>query len=412
MDRNTLLCLKIFFILSFFILGACSKETSQEMIVFPNVAPGDCQGAAMTNQYLVRKKDGSLHVIFAKDRKEMLEKYVRPQINDLSFVEPNYKISLENTTFTSEVGPSASASPTWGADRIEASLGWNKGYRGQGVLVAVIDSGVEISHPALKNQVFINQIEKNGKPGVDDDGNGYIDDISGWDFARNVADNYDDVGHGTHVAGIIAAQPGVGTMSGVAPQSQILPLDFMTGSGGMTSDAIRAIEYAKKMGAQIINASWGSAFCSQLLKDEVASLKDANILFVAAAGNNSPGHDLSRQPEYPAAYGAETQITVGAITQNGIMAYFSNYGSPVDIMAPGASILSSYLRGGYAYMDGTSMATPFVAGFAAQLLSARPNLNALALKELVLQSVFLNNYLVKTHGEISMSAALSILPHF
>src|SRR5690606_26789200 len=124
-----------------------------------------------------------------------------------------------------------------------------------------------------------------------------------------------------------------------------------------------AILYAKKMNANVINASWGSSFCSKILNDTIDTLLETNTLFIAAAGNS--GNDLTRYPEYPAAFISDAQITVGAITRRGFQAYFSNYGSLVDVMAPGDEITSSYLSHSYMALSGTSMAAPFVSGLAA-----------------------------------------------
>jgi thermitase len=384
------------------VASGCAPENSESRVFSKDVK---CAGTAVPNQYLVKKKDGSILRVKAKSRQDMLEKYVRPNLDKLEYVEED-QIIYSNGLSQNDGTISTRSFETWGVDRIQAQTAWNQNITGQGVIVAVVDSGVDITHPSLSSQIYTNVAELNGVPGVDDDGNGYIDDMHGWDFSLKTPDNHDTSGHGTHVAGIIAGVH-TSTMQGVAPGAKILPLDFMDGGSGYTSDAIEAIEYAKSMHARVINASWGSSFCSKILNDTIDTLARENILFVAAAGNS--GQDLSRYPEYPAAFTSASQITVGAITQRGIMASYSNYGDLVDVMAPGDQIYSSYLNHDYMYLSGTSMATPFVTGLAALLVSQNPNVTAVELKNVIMDSVTKGVYSVKTQGEINVPQAMTVL---
>jgi subtilisin family serine protease len=416
MDR--VLILSLFFALT---TSACAKPQNMlEQQVFPD-SFGECKKTAALNKYIIRNKSGGIRVIEASSREEVLEKYIRPHINEVDFVESDQLIHVDG-----KLSQKATNSPgvnlnTWGADRIGASKAWAAGSNGQGVLVAVVDTAIDITHPNLADHIYVNLAEKNGKPGIDDDNNGYVDDINGWDFGDNQASqaNLNILNHGTHVAGIIAAShTSSNPMLGMAPQATILPLQFITVHGvdshgnpnetGYTSDAINAIEYAKKAGAKIINASWGSSFCSKLLQDEVNSLQEANILFVTAAGNS--GSDLVQHPEFPAALDAATQLTVSAIASSGVMANFSNYGQFSDVMAPGVNILSTVPGGGFLFMDGTSMSSPFVAGLAALLLSANPNLSAADLKSYISQGVIHGVYNVKTQGEVNLPASWKLVP--
>jgi subtilisin family serine protease len=240
------------------------------------------------------------------------------------------------------------------------------------VVVAVVDTGVEISHPDLKNNIWVNVRERNGKPGVDDDGNGYIDDVNGWDFANNKPNGIDDNGHGTHCAGIIAAEKnGVGTR-GVAPRVKIMALKFLAASGsGDTKNAIAAIRYAIKMGANVISNSWGGGGYSQLLDQAIQDARAKGIYVLAAAGNDSNDNDASQS--YPA--GISGVISVASSTSSDAISSFSNFGKKaVTIVAPGSTIYSTYLKGTYKNLSGTSMATPQVAGAIALALSLRRDL--------------------------------------
>lgn len=383
-----------------FATTGCLPTTQEETRVFPE-GSASCNATAHKTRYLVKKKNGKVVKVYANSREEMLEKYVRPKLDELVHVEADqriyaYESSGDGQQFTSAV-------ETWGVERIQAATAWNQNFKGQNVIVAVIDSGVDISHSNLSSQIYTNTIEANGSAGVDDDHNGFIDDVHGWDFALESPINHDTSGHGTHVAGIIAGAHANG-LKGVAPSAKILPLDFMNGPEGYTSDAIEAIEYSKLMKAKVINASWGSDACSSILNDSIDSLAAKNILFVTAAGNS--GNDITIYPEYPAAFISSPQITVGSITQRGFMSSFSNYGMLVDVMAPGDQILSTVPGNDYMYMSGTSMAAPYVAGMAAILLSKKPNLTVAQLKNTILNSVTKRSYSVKTEGEINVPQAL------
>jgi subtilisin family serine protease len=222
------------------------------------------------------------------------------------------------------------------------------------------------------------------------------------------------LGHGTHVAGIIAAQHDdnlhmTGYVQGIAPQAKILPVKFLGEDGGTMSGALRSIDYAISRGAKIINASWGGTGCSLSLRQKVSEVANRNILFVAAAGNN--GVNLERYPEYPAAFNLPTQITVGAIGETLFMANYSNYSTEyVHIFAPGSQVVSTIPGQAYAAYSGTSMATPFVAGAAAVLLSARPDLSPADLRRLLFTTVQQDNtYSNLTRGRLNLGSAVNAL---
>lgn len=268
---------------------------------------------------------------------------------------------------------------------INAIKSWTITKGSQSTLVGVLDSGIDINHPEIKDNVFVNNRETPNN-GIDDDGNGYIDDANGWDFLNNdstVYDSYMQDIHGTHVAGIIAASNDEQGICGVAPNVKILPLKFMDSvEGGYTSDAIEAIEYAQTMGVTIINCSWSGTEMNPALKHV---MKHSNILFVCSAGNS--GVDLKDNPVYPACFNLDNILTVGAIDNQGNIASFSNYGKDVDVVAPGVNILSIIPENGYLFGGGTSAAAPHVTGIAALAQSISPNIRSSKLADIIRNNV-------------------------
>lgn len=259
--------------------------------------------------------------------------------------------------------------------------------------VAVIDTGVDYKHPDLAANMWTNPGEIPGN-GVDDDGNGFIDDVHGYDFCNFDGDPADDHGHGTHVAGTIAAvgNNDVGVV-GVNWNARVMAVKFLCGSGsGTTSGAISAVLYAADMGARVMNNSWGGGGFSQALKDAITTADQAGALFVAAAGNSSVDNDAT--PHYPSSYDVPNVMAVAATDHNDARAGFSNYGAvSVDLGAPGVSILSTVPTSGdpccsdpsgYKFLSGTSMATPHVAGAAALALAQFPGSSNLQIKQRLL----------------------------
>lgn len=257
---------------------------------------------------------------------------------------------------------------------------WNISKGSPDVVVAVLDTGIDIYHAEFKNKIFKNVFESLN--GTDEDGNGLIDDTNGWDFYNDdnsLLDSVEDSRHGTHVAGIIAAEAGNGGISGVAPNVKILPLKFINGTYGYTSDAIAAIEYASEMGVRIINCSWGSKEYNPALYDVI---RQTDALFVCAAGNN--GDNAVNNPIYPANYALSNVISVAAVNNKGELAEFSNYGLNIDVAAPGVNILSTMPDENYGVISGTSMATPFVTGIASLVLSVDPSVSSEDIKNSIL----------------------------
>lgn len=287
---------------------------------------------------------------------------------------------------------------------------WQKETGDESVLVGLIDSGVDWKHPDLIDNIWQNLAEDadndgrvlefiggqwvfdpGDENGIDDDGNGYIDDFIGWDFVNNDNDPSDDhfLGHGTHVAGTIAASGnnGIG-ISGVSWRSRVMVLKFLNDQGtGFASDATAAIDYAIAMDADLSNNSWGGGFNSQFLADAVARSQQAGQIFVTAAGNNF-GNNNDRNPIYPASYTQDNILTVTATDNYDHLSNFANIGhTSVDLAAPGYGIYSTLPGGNYGYLSGTSMAAPHVAGAVCLLLSQNPQANYRQVIERILYGV-------------------------
>lgn len=270
---------------------------------------------------------------------------------------------------------------------IDAPEAWDLNTGSKNIVVAVIDTGVDYNHPDLADNIYVNpgEIADNG---IDDDGNGFIDDVRGWNFAKvSNNDPMDDNKHGTHVAGTIGAKGDNGQgVAGVNWNVSIMPLKFLTGSGsGTLADAIKAIDYATMMGVDVMNNSWGGGGFSQQLKDAIVRAEQKGVLFVAAAGNSSANSDT--RPMYPASYKVDNIISVASSTSNEQLSTFSNYGKrSVHIAAPGSGIYSTVPGGSYATLSGTSMASPHVAGAAALLMAHVPGLTYAQVKERLIRS--------------------------
>ncbi len=281
------------------------------------------------------------------DIEEALELYLEDP--DVEHAEPNYFVHANATTpddadFTRlwglhNTGQNVNGTNGTGDADIDAPEAWDVTAGSSDVVVAVIDSGVDINHPDLQPNIWTNPGETPGN-GLDDDGNGYIDDVNGWDFYVNDNDPRDAHGHGTHVAGTVAAagDNGIG-VTGVSWSAKIMALRFMDAWGsGTTADAISAIEYASAMGADIINNSWGGSGYNQSLKDAIEA---SGALVVCAAGNDGWNTDTFI-PHYPSGYASANIISVAASDQNDNRASFSNYGPfSVHVAAPGTNIYST-----------------------------------------------------------------------
>lgn len=260
----------------------------------------------------------------------------------------------------------------YGMGKINAPAAWDTFAGDANFVVAIIDTGINYTHPDLAANMWLNPGEVAGN-GLDDDANGYIDDVYGWDFANNDNNPADGHGHGTHTAGTVGAvgNNGVG-VAGVNWNVKLAALKFLSDAGsGSTSNAIKAVQYAVKEGIKVSNNSWGGGGFDQSLYDAINASRSVGHLFVAAAGNNGANNDLT--PFYPASYNLDNLISVAATDSSDAKASFSNYGvTSVDLGAPGVNIYST-LPSGYGSMSGTSMASPHVAGVAALVYGYHPS---------------------------------------
>lgn len=278
--------------------------------------------------------------------------------------------------------PDLRGANNWHLNAVNAPEVWAQGYTGEGVLVAVVDTGVDLDHPDLASNIYVNAGEIAGN-GIDDDGNGFVDDVSGWDFTTNTNDANDINGHGTHVAGIIAADSNGFGATGVAYDATILPVQVLGDNGsGSNRSVADGIRYAVDAGADIVNLSLGGGF-SSLIRSAIRYAELNDVLVVAASGNES-----SATPGYPARFSNEfsNTLSVGAFDINEQLAGFSNRvgnSGAVQVDAPGVSVYSTYPDGRYARLSGTSMAAPNASGVAALALSANPDLSAAQLRALV-----------------------------
>lgn len=245
---------------------------------------------------------------------------------------------------------------------IDAPEAWDTYTGNPNLAIAIIDTGIQLNHPDLQANLWTNPGETAGN-GIDDDGNGYVDDVYGWDFYYGDNNPNDGNGHGTHTAGTVGAvgNNGIG-VAGVNWRCKLVALKFLSDSGsGSLSGAIAAVQYCTRMGLRISNNSWGGGGYSQSLYDAIASSRSIGHLFVAAAGNSGSNNDST--PFYPASYNLDNIIAVAATDNDDRRASFSNYGrTSVDLGAPGVNVYSTYAGSSYRYLDGTSMAAPHVAG--------------------------------------------------
>ena len=322
----------------------------------------------------------------------------------VTFVEPNYifrAISTPDDTWYSRL---------WGMPKIGAPTAWDTTTGSAEIVVGIIDTGIDKGHVDLAENMWSNPGEIAGN-GIDDDGNGYVDDTYGWDFCNNDAQPEDVHSHGTHVAGTVAGVGNNGTgVAGVAWTAKLMALKFLCGAGGSgsTFNGALAVRYAADNGAHLTNNSWGGGGPSLALRNAIEYAGDNGQLFIAAAGND--GRNIDSSGYYPCGYDLDNIISVAASTPQDVRAGFSNYGSSkVDLAAPGQGIYSTTPANGYGWKSGTSMATPMVSGAAAMVLAVNPELTWQQLKASLLDSVDVLggwNGLVGTGGRLNLARAI------
>ncbi|MBC7421030.1 MAG: S8 family serine peptidase [Bdellovibrio sp.] len=408
-----------------FFAAACSQNKTSES-VFPNqnTASASCGKQASQNRFIVQWEDGRFTVETDSSPDQFRHGFVKNNLAYIKHVDHDYRIQLtpqQNLSIEGEAAPAAS-DLNWGPAAIQADALWSQNIKGDGIIVAVVDGMVDVSQAQLQANIATNPGEIAGN-GVDDDNNGFIDDYQG--IKVNTEENVPSRNqHGTHVAGIIAADSTQGPVQGIAPRAKILPAQFIgneptngQGASGSIGDAIIAMNYAASRGAKIINMSWGVGPCVQLpnLQASLQQLSNQGILLVTAAGNGDSrgvGYNVDIYPTYPSAYNLLNQINVAASTISDSMVGFSNYGMvSVHIAAPGVNIYSTVPNNGVASMSGTSMASPMTAGAAALLWSAIPSASATQIKQAIVKGVdvFPGRFEVSSKGRLNVSKAYTEL---
>jgi len=314
------------------------------------------------------------------DAIEEAVQYFSKEVESIAYAEPDY------VRHTTSIPNDPMYGNLWGLAKISMPDTWDLATGSRDSVVAVIDTGMDMDHPDLLENLWINTIEI-PNDGADNDGNGYIDDVNGWDFVSEDDDPEDGDGHGTHCAGTIGAVGNnANQVVGVCWEVSIMPLRVGTSQGLMDSDIVDGIRYAARNGAKVLSNSYGGPGFSQTIYDAVEYANNQGCIFVAAAGNDASDNDAL--PQYPASYELPNVISVAATDSNDDLASFSNYGATsVDLAAPGVEIVSTYLNGETETLQGTSMACPHVAGALALLVSESEDIEPAAAKQALLESV-------------------------
>jgi len=327
----------------------------------------------------------------------------------LEFAEPNY------IQYATAIPNDPELGDQWAWGVIDAFDAWDVATGDANIQVNVIDTGIDVDHPDLVANVWVNAAEAAGSPGVDDDSNGYVDDINGWNAISNSGNPDDDHYHGTHCSGTIGAVTNNGiNVAGVNWTTSLVGCKFLNSAGsGSSADAIECIDYiidtnaAGSADIRVSSNSWGGGGYSAALETAIQAAVNAGILWVNAAGNDSNDNDCFGAGAYPSAYNIDGIISVASTTSTDSMSSFSNYGaSTVDIGAPGSSIKSTDSGGGTRTISGTSMACPHVAGAAALALAVDDTLSVAELLEVVLCT---GDYTTAMDGKVTTGMRLNLL---
>ena len=412
---------------------ASVKVVSGEILVKFNESEGNHAHKLSLDYDLDLKDKFSLlsgeFAVYKTKNKASLKQYIELLSEDaaIDYVEPNFIYGFDNFLYE-PVDPKFSL--LWGllnegrnepdstgnrsgkrgvrGSDINVKNVWDKTKGSSDIIIAVIDTGVDYKHEDLKDNIWKNDLEINGIKGVDDDGNGFIDDYYGWDFANSDNDPMDDHGHGTHCSGTIAAAHNQIGVSGVMAEAKIMSLKFLKAQGGGSVEwAVKSIDYAIRNGADILSNSWGGGGHSQALEDILRVANSKGIIVTAAAGNSATNNDY--KPQYPSNYNLPNIISVAATNAQDDLASFSCYGpKTVHVAAPGRNILSTNINNTYSVMSGTSMATPHVSGMIGLYLSFYGKQDPKFVRdELIATSVYKKNY-----GRQVMSQGLVDMENF
>ncbi len=354
--------------------GPAAKGVAQPAL--PHVASLEAIGTSTgrnakgvaTSPWFVAELDGS---VSAEEALESLSQHA-----DVASVEPSYVRSMpqpfQSFSFGATQANDDYSYEQYALDIMRLHDAWNVQPGSTEVVVAIIDSGIQLDHPDLINQVWRNPTEELN--GIDDDGNGYVDDAFGYNFVGNNNNPGDDNGHGTHVAGIVAATRNNSLGITGAANVRVMACKVLSADGyGEDAGIIAAIHYAIDNGADVINMSLGGGMYNTAFDEACTRAYNNGILVVAATGN-----EYATQIGFPSSL--NSVVAVGATDSNDQLGDFSNTGEGIEIVAPGVQVLSTYPGASYEYLDGTSMATPYVAGVAALLLSANPQMDVQTLR--------------------------------
>jgi len=358
-------------LLNVFIFFGCAREDGPSLKVLNQ----RCAQGKIAGEYLVQTSDGKIKKMYASSAEDLLNQTSALGL-EVESIDYNFKHSTELFSRLRRDEPENRVGfGQYGQELIGASNLWRQGIFGRGVTVAVIDTGLDIDNKFFKSQVFVNEKEL----GNDEDGNGLVNDLNGWDFVNSKPLTRDLQRHGTEVSSVIVAEHLNGLRIGVAPEATLLPIAALIPSedgsdASASSDLlVKAVDYARRMNVDIINASWGGNGCSTFLRSSVEKATNNDILFVTSAGNDNENIDVNL--EFPSSFTLPFVISVGGIDAAGQKVRSSNFGSRVNFFAPGGDILT-VISGGdnnLAFTTGTSIAAPFISGSLALLKSALPS---------------------------------------
>ena len=414
-----------FLILISLAIASCDRSNKTEG-VFIQSDSNACEEQKIPNEFIVKWKSGKITKINNMNQNYFVNTFLQENLGEIEKSEPNYKLRLKPRSLSTL---NSCGSSQWHLNETSPQLFWNKEHFGEGITIAITDSGLDLNNEQLLQSIALNPGENGlddegndkSENGIDDDGNGYIDDSVGLDLIENDTLPDDNFGHGTAVASTIIydGQDDIKSVDlrGVAPKVKIIPIKFIDDENGSTETAIKAIQYAVSRKADIINASWGGHDCSSIMPDFLQTIEQEETLFVVAAGNGHPlqgfGLDIdnltSLPPIYPASTNLKNQITVGSISlASKKRSSFSNYGvNSVELFAPGDDILTLGLDSTVQCIKGTSFSAPIVAGALALIMNAYPDRNHLQIKQTLLDHTRKDeSYKNLTSGSLSLENIL------